>query len=127
MEPASLKIVLMNCSLAKSEQRVSEVLEELNASQTREGAVSEARKIDQAIFGEATKRLESRVSSLEAELERSRESCVAWSILVLDMLIFLQGYPSKHAFAGMNFERYYAEIKSSRLPDGGIGIAGPIR
>jgi len=61
-------------SLAKSEEKVSEVLKELKASQTRENAISEARKVDKATFEEATKRLEGRVSSLEAELERSRES-----------------------------------------------------
>jgi exonuclease VII small subunit len=80
-------IVLTNHSLAKSEQKISEVLKELNASQTRERAVSEARKVDKAAFEEATKRLESRVSSLEAELDRSRESYVIWFIFRFYLLI----------------------------------------
>ncbi|KAF9652189.1 hypothetical protein BDM02DRAFT_3109613 [Thelephora ganbajun] len=61
-------------SLAKLEHKISELLEDLNASQAREKGVSEARKADKATFEEATRRLESRVGSLEAELERSRES-----------------------------------------------------
>ena len=70
--------VLTTHRLGKSEQKISEVLEELNASQNRERAVSEARRVDkaafEAAFEEATKRLEGRVSGLEAELDRSRES-----------------------------------------------------
>jgi hypothetical protein len=73
-------IVLIDHSLEKSDQKVSEVLKELSASQAREKVVSEARKVEKASFEEATKRLETRVSSLEAELERSRESCVIWPI-----------------------------------------------
>lgn len=64
---------LIDFSLAKSDQKVSEVLKELSASQAREKAVAEARKVEKATFEEVTKRLESRVSGLEAELERSRE------------------------------------------------------
>jgi len=80
LDPVFPVIVLMNHSLAKSEEKVSEVLKELNASQTRENAVSEAKKVDKATFEEATKRLEDRVGSLEAELERSRESLVVCPI-----------------------------------------------
>ena len=75
-----LAIVLIDHSLAKSDQKVSEVLKELSTSQAREKAASEARKVERASFEESTKRLESRVSSLEAELERSRESYVVWHI-----------------------------------------------
>jgi len=48
-------IVLINHSLAKSEEKVSEVLKELNASQTRENTVSEARKVNEATFKEVTR------------------------------------------------------------------------
>ena len=82
-----LAVALTNHSLEKSVQKISEVLEELNASRTLERTVSEARKIDRATFEEATKRLESRVSSLEAELERSRESYAVRSIFRLYVLI----------------------------------------
>ena len=79
-------IVLTNHSLAKSEQKIFEVLKELDASQARERAVSEARKVDKVTFEEATKRLETRVSSLEAELERSRESYVVGPMSRFDAL-----------------------------------------
>jgi len=93
------------------EQKNSEVLKELNATQARERAVSEASKVDKATFEEATKRLESRVSSLEAELDRSRESCVVWSEFGLDVLTPSQRYPSKHAVTGMKFKLYSVENK----------------
>lgn len=67
-------IVIIDHSLAKSDQKVSEVLEELNASQSRENAISEASKVEKATLEEGIKRLESRVRSLEGDLERSRES-----------------------------------------------------
>lgn len=70
----------MNRNLAKSEQSISEVLEELNASQNRKKADSEASKIYKATFEVATKRLENHVSSLEAEVERSKESYVTCSL-----------------------------------------------
>lgn len=73
MGPSPPAIVLINRSLAKSDQKVSEVLKELNASQAREKTTSEAMNVEKATFEEVTKRLESRVNSLEAELERSRE------------------------------------------------------
>jgi hypothetical protein len=69
LEIAFSAIFLINHSLAKTEQKNSEIVKELNVA-------SEARKVDKATFEEATRRLESRVSSLEAELERSRESYV---------------------------------------------------
>ena len=94
-------VVLTNHSLEKSEQKISKVLEELNASQNRERAVSEARKVDKATFEEATKRLEGRVSSLEGELDRSRESYVVWAIFRPYVLISSQRRPSEHTVAGM--------------------------
>lgn len=80
-------IFLMNRSLAKLEQQNAEVLKELNASRTRETAVSEARKVERAAFEEATKRLENRVGSLEAELERSRDWYVVCSMSRFGILI----------------------------------------
>lgn len=100
----SLAIILTNCSLEKSEQKISELLQELNASQTRERAISEAGKFDKATSDEATKRLESRVSGLEAELDRSRESYVVWPVSRPDVLIPSQRYPSEDAVTGMIFE-----------------------
>ena len=76
----------MDHSLLKSDEKVSEVLKELCASQARERTVSEAGKIERATFEEATKRLESRVSNLEAELERSREQWVVWPTFKLYVL-----------------------------------------
>ena len=73
MEPLSTATILINHSLAKSDQKVSELLKELGASQAREKAVSEAKKVEKATFEEVTKQLEVRVSSLGAELERSRD------------------------------------------------------
>ena len=49
--------------------------------------VSEARIVGKATFEEATKRLEGRVSSLEAELDRLRESYAVWSVFRLYVLI----------------------------------------
>ena len=69
-------VVLIDHSLEKSEQKVSEILEQLKASQIRENAISEAKNVDKAASKEAIKRLESRVSSLEGDLGRSRESWV---------------------------------------------------
>lgn len=106
---------LINHSLAKSEQKVSEVLKELNASQTREQAVSEAGKVDKATFEEATKRLESRVSSLEVELDRSRETYVVWSTLGFGALTPSQRQPSEPTVAGMKLERHYVESESTRV------------
>ena len=63
----------MKHSLEKLDQKFSELLKELNAAQTREQVASEARKVEKATFEEAKKRFESRVSSLEADIERSRE------------------------------------------------------
>lgn len=93
-------IILKSRSLVTSEQRISEVLEELKASQTRERAVTEASKIEKGVFEEATRRLESRVNSLEAELGRSREWYAVYSMSGLDMLTTLQRYPSEHTSAG---------------------------
>ena len=104
-----MAIVLINNSLEKSEQKTSEVLKELNASQTREMVVSEGRKVDKAAFEEVTRRLESRVNSLEAELDRARESYVVWSIFGLGVLSPSQGYPSEYAVAGTKSGRYHAE------------------
>ena len=104
-------VVLTNHSLEKSEQKISEVLKELDASQTRERVVSEARRVDKATFEEATKRLESRVSSLEAELDRSRESYVVPRILRLGVLIPSQRCPSEHTVSGMKSGLYHTEIE----------------
>ena len=89
--------VLTSRSLEKSEQKISEVLEELNAFRNRERA-------DKAAFEKATKRLESHVSSLEAELSQSRESCVVRPVLRLDVLIPSQRCRSEHMVAGMKLD-----------------------
>ena len=73
--------------MEKLEQKISEVLKELNASQTFFRTISEARRVEKATFEEATKRLESRVSSLEAQLDHSRESYAVWSIFRFYVLI----------------------------------------
>lgn len=80
VESAFPRIALTAYSLEKLEQKISEVLEELNLSQSREKAITETRKVDKATFEEATRRLEKRVSGLEAELEHSREWCVMYCI-----------------------------------------------
>lgn len=119
-------IVLIIHSLSKSEQKISEVLKELNVSETREKVVLETMKINKATFEEATKRLEGRVSSLETELIRSRESYVAQSIFGLDVPIPSQRYTSKHAVTGMEFELHYAESDPGLL-DNQTGTARPAR
>lgn len=119
-------IVLISHSLSKSEQKISEVLKELNVSEMREKAVLETMKINKATFEEATKRLESRVSSLEAELDRSRESYVTQSMFGLDVPTPSQRYPSKHAVTGMEFELHYAESDPGLL-DNQTGAARPTR
>jgi hypothetical protein len=60
------KFFILGHSLAKSAQKVSEVLKELNASLIREKFISETSKVEKAALEEGMKRLESRVNSLEA-------------------------------------------------------------
>jgi hypothetical protein len=93
-------IILKSHSLVKSEQKISEVFGELNASQTREKVVIQARGVDQATFEEATRRLESRVSSLEAELERSRQWYDVCSMSGFVVLTTSQRYPSEDTSTG---------------------------
>ena len=98
MGSAFYAIPLTSYSLEKLEQKISEVLEELNGSQSREKAITETRKVDKATFEEATRRLENRVSDLEAELERSRKWCAIRLMFRFHVLITLQHYPSEYTF-----------------------------
>lgn len=100
VEPALSRIALTTYSLEKLEQKISEVLEELNRSQSHEKVITETMKFDKATFEEATRRLENRVSGLEAELERSREWCVIHLMFSFHVLITPQHYPSEYTFAG---------------------------
>ena len=126
MESMFSAIILKIHSLVKSEQRISEVLEELNASQTREKVVTETRKVDEATFKEATRRLESRVSSLEAELRRSREWYAVRSISGFDVLTVSQRYPSEHTSTGTIPNATTLRLNLQKLLDE-IGIARPVR
>lgn len=119
-------VVLTSHSLERSEQKVSEVLEQLSASQTRERAISETSKIDKATFEEARKLLESRVGSLQAELDRSRESYVVWFISRLDVLIPLQRRPSEHPVAGMEYNYTMLRQNPRGLLDDESGTARPV-
>ena len=111
--------VLTSRSLAKSEQKTSEVLKELNVSQ-------EARKIEKATFEETTKRLENRVGSLEGELERSRKSYVVHSMSRFDVLISWQRYPGEHTLTGTDTSNGMPSPNQRRLLDE-TGTARPIR
>lgn len=121
-----LAIILKSHSLVKSEQRISEVLEELKASQTRERAVTETSKIDKSVFEEATRRLESRVSSLEAELGRSREWYVVYLMSGFDVLTTPQHYPSEHTSTGTIPNATTRRKNPQRLLDQ-TGVARPVR
>lgn len=126
MESVFSAIILKTHSLVESERRISEVLEGLNASQAREKAVTEARKVDEATFKEATRRLESRVSSLEAELGRSREWYTVCSMSGFNVLTISQCYPSEHTSTGTIPNAITLRPNLQRLLDE-IGIARPVR
>ena len=108
-------IILKNHSLVKSEQRVSEVLEELKASQTHERAVAEASKFDKGAFEEATRRLESRVSSLEAELGRSREWYAVYSSVQVRHAHYFAALLKRTYVCRYDSEHYHAETKLTKV------------
>ena len=119
-------VILKNNSLVKSEQSISKVLEELNASQTHEKAVTEARKVDKATFEEATRRLEAHLSSLEAELGRSREWYAVCSTSGFDMLTTSQRHPSEYTSTGTIPNATTPRPNLQRLLDE-TDVARPIR